>query len=269
MRCPKCGFEQNEGPECLRCGIVFSRIRISPQMNAPVLAPELSYSLFRHLMTVLLRFYRIFRWISLAGLIVVLILILHNSPPPEIVVSREAAQSAETKIQHFQSSVSHGSGDTLEFNQSELNGWLDANLAINGKQENPPSAMLQTKDVASLARKALNASDIKDSDLERVQSSIKDLKINLMEDSLRLYMVFESHGIDLSLELEGRPLVRDGYLRFDPTSGRLGSLPLLRGSLQKLTDSLFDSPQNRDKFRLPLYIRDMRIENGQLVVVSS
>jgi len=262
MQCPKCGFEQKEAPECLRCGVVFSRIHASP----PIPAPEAPYSLFRHLATVVLRFYHVFRWATLAGLIVVLYLVLHNSPPPAIEISPEAAQSAESKIQQFQSSIRQGAQDTLEINQSELNGWLDANLTT--KRSEGQDTAVQTGDVASLAKTALNARDPKDSDLQQMQSSIKDVRINLMEDSLRLYVLFESHGMDLSLELEGRPLIQEGYLRLDPTGGKIGSLPLPPATLRKATDSLFDSPQNKEKFRLPPYIRDMRVENGRLVIVS-
>jgi hypothetical protein len=264
MQCPKCGFEQKEAPECLRCGVVFSRIHASP--SPPIPAPEAPYSLFHHLTTVLLRFYRVFRWVTLAGLIVILFLILHNSPPPAIDISPGASQIAESKIQQFQSSIRQGAQDTLEINQSELNGWLDANLTT--KKSEGQNTAVQTRDVASLAKTALNARDPKDSDLQQVQSSIKDVKINLMEDSLRVYVVFESHGMDLSLELEGRPLIQEGCLRLDPTGGKIGSLPLPPGALRKATDSLFDSPQNKEKFRLPSYIRDMRVEKGRLVIVS-
>jgi hypothetical protein len=31
MRCPKCGFEQEEGPECVRCGVIFGRLRKPPE----------------------------------------------------------------------------------------------------------------------------------------------------------------------------------------------------------------------------------------------
>jgi hypothetical protein len=35
-----------------------------------------------------------------------------------------------------------------------------------------------------------------------------------------------------------------------------------------VANRLFDSPENREKFRLPPHIQDMRIEHGQLIVTS-
>jgi hypothetical protein len=85
---------------------------------------------------------------------------------------------------------------------------------------------------------------------------------------LRIYAVFDFHGVDLSLELEGPLVVRDGYIKLEPTGGKLGSLPLMAGTLQSVTDRLFDSPENKEKFRLPPQIQDIRVEHGQLVVLS-
>src|SRR4051812_30492176 len=36
LTCPKCSFEQEEGPECRRCGIVFSKFRpLVPAVETP------------------------------------------------------------------------------------------------------------------------------------------------------------------------------------------------------------------------------------------
>ena len=260
MICPKCGYQSAEGAECPRCGIVFSRYRSegkgteSSKTLDSVANPPRSIPLRR--------FYRVFRWIVLAGLILVVTLLLRTSPPPQIEASQESARRAEMKIAEFRTSMGRGVPQVLAMNEDELNGWIQSNLAIqkSGSENPAPSdATAATPDPDTLAD---------DTTLEQVQSSVRDVKIELLEDAVCVYAQFELHGMDLSLELEGRPIVRNGYLRLEPIRGKLGSLPLMAGTLRSATDRLFDSPQNREKFRLPPEIEDVRVEQGQLVVVS-
>jgi len=46
----------------------------------------------------------------------------------------------------------------------------------------------------------------------------------------------------------------------------LGSLPIPQATVDRAMASLFESPQNHDRFRLPPDIRDLRVDNGELVV---
>src|SRR5215217_431679 len=41
MICPKCGFEQPDGPECVRCGVLVDRYR-GPALGAAALRPPVS-----------------------------------------------------------------------------------------------------------------------------------------------------------------------------------------------------------------------------------
>ncbi len=83
---------------------------------------------------------------------------------------------------------------------------------------------------------------------------------------MRVHTLFELYGKSLSLELEGKVTTRDGYLRFEPSSGKLGSLPLPGATLRRAVDRLFESPENREKFRLPPEIEDIRVEERKLIV---
>lgn len=266
MNCPKCGFQQDGGPQCLRCGLVFAHYHAAAAFPQP--KSEQSRSSDQSIVALLRRFYRIFRWVSLAGLIVVIFLILHDSPPPQIVITPDASQHAEAKIQEFQSSANQSGERKLEIDQSELNAWLSENLVLGRPRDSVPSN--QTPESAiSPDKKATGSQTLDDRSLEQMQSSIRDVKIELLEDSLRLYAIFDLHGVGLSMQLEGQPLVRDGYMRLELTGGKLGSFPLTAGMLQSVAKRLFDSPENKEKFRLPPHIRDIRIESGQLVVTSS
>ena len=50
----------------------------------------------------------------------------------------------------------------------------------------------------------ISTSPAPDPSLEEVQSSMRDVKIDLLEDRLRAYVVFDYRGKNLSLLLEGR-----------------------------------------------------------------
>jgi hypothetical protein len=267
MKCPKCGFQQEEGSECLRCGLIFTRYHAAASL--PRHQSEPSPSSAQPKIGLLRRSYRIFRWLSLAVLVAIIFLVLHSSPPPEIVVTPESEQEAEAKIQDFQSSIRHGTPQRLELDESELNGWLGENLALKKPHSSTQTAPPQTVDsLISLAKTATGSHPVDEASLEQVQSSVRDVKIELLEDSLRLYATFDFHGMDLSLELDGKLLVQDGYIRLEPTSGKLGSFPLMAGTLRTVASRLFDSPDNKEQFRLPPQIRDMRIENGQMIIIS-
>jgi hypothetical protein len=192
------------------------------------------------------RLYRILSWATIAGLVVTLFLILRPSSPPRVSATPEATRRADAKVREFQMSLQGSSEGTLEMDEAELNGWLGANLAIPtmpGKDDPAPEP-----------------------DLEQVQSSVREVRIQLLDDSLRAYVLFQILGKSLSLELEGRLMVQDGCLRLEPTSGRLGSLPLLPGTLQSAAQRLFDSPENKEKFRLPPHIRTLTVDQGRLIV---
>jgi hypothetical protein len=86
------------------------------------------------------------------------------------------------------------------------------------------------------------------------------------DDHLQAYVVFNLHGVDLSLDLEGQLRAENGYFRFEPTGGKLGSLPIPQSTLETAVKRLLDSPENKEKLRLPDNVRDIRVENGELVV---
>ncbi|HEX9456377.1 MAG TPA: hypothetical protein VF935_02025 [Candidatus Acidoferrum sp.] len=98
-----------------------------------------------------------------------------------------------------------------------------------------------------------------------MRSNVRDVKVQLIEDRVKAYVLFDVHGKDMTLQLEGRLGAQNGYLRFDPVSGQIGSLPIPQSTLQSAMQRLMDSPENREKLKLPSDISDLRIENGEVV----
>jgi hypothetical protein len=105
--------------------------------------------------------------------------------------------------------------------------------------------------------------------VEEVRSSVTDVKIDLVADRVLAWVAFELYGKALSLELEGRLRTVDGHLWLEPSRGKLGSLPLPEATLQSAARRVFDSAENREKFRLPPEVADVRVEEGVLIVTAS
>jgi hypothetical protein len=249
--CPKCGHELIIRSECFHCGVIVARYRADPTPPPDESFEESKPGLFR-------RLYRIGRWCSLTSLALVAVLVLYRGTPPEIEITASATERAQLKVRDFRDDMRRGRDSTLQLDRSELNGWLDTNLAL-GRELPPTSAPRPAPSSAAAAAEP-------EPTLAEVRSSIRDVRIDLFEDRLRAWVAFELYGKLLSLELEGKVYAEGGYLRFDATSGRLGSLPLLESTLQKASRRLFDSPENREKLRLPPEISEVRVEHGTLVI---
>ncbi len=84
-------------------------------------------------------------------------------------------------------------------------------------------------------------------------------------DQVHAYVVFDVHGKDMTLDLVGKLGAEDGYLKFEPVRGQIGSLPIPQSTLETAVRQLMESPENREKLKLPSDISDMHIENGELV----
>lgn len=207
------------------------------------------------------RVFRIIRWTSYAAVLIAMLMIMHAAPPPPVVTSSKAAARAEQKLQDVEQAVSAGQPATLRLDETELNSFLASHLDISTN----PAATTAPAPAPSAPTSATPPAGIPPADLEQARSSVRDVKVQLIEDRVRAYVVFDFHGKDMTLQLEGRLGASDGYLRFEPVSGQLGALPIPQSTLDAAVRRMMDSPENREKLRLPAEISDLRIENGEII----
>jgi len=252
ISCPKCGFEQEEGPECLRCRIVFSKFK--PPIPAAEEPPIIGTKTATQPATTgfLSRIFRVLSWVSLTITVGTLLLILRQAPPLPIQTDPDAADRVAEKMAQLQRAVQTSQLHALTLNEAELNQWMRDNLAIAPTHQ------------AQQARIPIPAGS--EPNVQEVQSALKDVRMNLMGNQLRAYAVFILYGKEISLQLDGTITTEGGYIRLQPTGGKLGSLPIPSMTLNRVVHQLFDSPSNRDKFQLPSQIESIRIENNSLVI---
>jgi hypothetical protein len=216
------------------------------------------------------KIYRIFSWVTLASLLLTIGLVLRNSPPPKIPNDPKAAARAEQKFEAADATRASGLPAQVQLDRSELNSYLAQTLQTQGPAPGAPSSS-QSPGVnrTGNAAPASDPTGIGGSDqptLDQVQSSVKDFKIDMDGDLVKAYVIFDFHGKDMSLELDGHLRAENGYMRFEPVSGMLGSLPLPQSTLNAAVERLMSSPENREKLKLPNDISDIQIVNGQAQV---
>ena len=236
--------------------------------------------------------FRVFRWSTYAAALVTLILLLHKAPaPPNIQVTAQAAARVDEKFQEVEQAVANGQPASMRMDQTELNSYLASHLEL------PSSARLQyaappaggtsggassdatagqsvtpaTQTVSAVPATPLSGDDSvgpgmpSAADIDQMRSNVKDVKVQLVGDRVIAYVVFGVHGADMTLQLEGKLGSDNGYIRFEPLSGQIGSLPLPLSALQNAMQRLMESPENREKLRLPADVTDLKIENGEVV----
>jgi hypothetical protein len=211
--------------------------------------------------------FRIVRWTVYACALIVLILLLHKSAPPAVSTTPEAAARAEQKFQDVQQAVAQGQPATLHMSETEVNSYLASHLVLPAANANAPTPGATTNAAPSSAGAdgALNAEQPTTDDVEQMRSNVKDVKVQLVDDHVRAYVVFDVHGKDMTLQLVGKLGADNGFLRFEPVSGQIGSLPIPQAVLEAAVRKMMESPENREKLKLPSDISNLKIENGEVV----
>ena len=96
--------------------------------------------------------------------------------------------------------------------------------------------------------------------------NIKDYQVSMDGDIVRGQFLTQIAGKDVYLTLAGHLGAKDGYATFDATEVKVGDLSvpasLINGVLQKKL------AEQRDQLKLPDNVKDLKIENGELVFVE-
>lgn len=202
--------------------------------------------------------FRLVRWSTYAVVVVTLVLALHKTPPPPVETNPQAAARAEQKFEDAERAVANGQSAIVRVDETELNSYLSSHLELSGKEQAKPATPAEQP--ADSDGSAPTAQDV-----EQMRSNVRDFKIQLEDDRVKAYVLFDVHGKDVTLQLEGRLSAQNGYLNFQPVNGRIGSLPIPQSTVESAVRRLMESPENHEKLKLPPQIADLRIENGEVV----
>jgi hypothetical protein len=220
--------------------------------------------------------YRVLAWSSFILLLIILALVLRKPSLPQIPYDPSAVARVDQKFAAADQAKAAGQPSQVQLTPSELSSYLAQNLRLQGAaveasasgsgapgDSGNPGGQGATNGAPNDANAGLPADGVT---IEQVQSSVKDVKVDMDGDLVKAYVTFDFHGKDLALELDGHLGSQDGYLKFVPVAGKLGSLPLPQSALDSAVEKMMASPENREKMKLPADVSDIQIVDGQAVV---
>ena len=96
--------------------------------------------------------------------------------------------------------------------------------------------------------------------------ALKAASVHLEDAGFAGVFTLSVSGKVLYLTMTGTLGVIDGRLQIQPATAKLGSLPIPAVAFRRLLQKQFDSPEAREQLRLPDFIKDVHIVNGELLV---
>ena len=97
---------------------------------------------------------------------------------------------------------------------------------------------------------------------------MKDPQVVFEGDEVKGQFMEQVYGKDVFVTLSGHLGAQDGYATFQPTSFQIGSMPVPISVVQARLDKKLNDPETRERMKLPEFVSDLKIENGQLVITE-
>ncbi len=191
---------------------------------------------------------------TLASSILAFVLVLKRPAPvaPALPPAAAAAnaQSFQEKVNRLAQPRAPGDGESeVRINSGELS-----------------AGLAQAAGLAPPAVPANASTGAPSTEFPGAVPNIKDYQVSMDGDIVRGQFLTEIAGKDVYLTLAGHLGAKDGYATFNATEVKVGDLPvpasLVNEALQKKL------AEQRDQLKLPDNVKDLKVENGELVFVE-
>jgi hypothetical protein len=202
--------------------------------------------------------WKILRWCVLAVLLVVLALLLKKPAPVAAPMTaaevKEKAAEFQARISELETSHSRGEPAEARFTADEVNAAFQQSAAQQSAASTPSPSPATPAQTAAQEQEPL--------------PEVRTVQIAFEGDHLTGQFASNVHGKDVYLTVTGKVGVKDGYATFEFTEAKIDSLPVPVSLLNPRLQEKLQEPENRPKLKLPDYVADLRVENGQLVIVE-
>jgi hypothetical protein len=210
-----------------------------------------------------LKWQRVISLVTLAISVFTLVMVLRKPAPVAIAVSPAVsaanAQSFQEKVERLvQPPASAPSGGEVRLTSGELTAAIAQATGLTSTAAPPPNNVTASPASAPAAGGA--------PEFPGAVPTIKDYQVSMDGDLVRGQFLTQIAGKDVYLTLAGHLGAKDGYATFEATEVKVGDLSvpvsLVNDALQKKL------AEQRDQLKLPNNVKDLKIENGELVFVE-
>jgi len=209
---------------------------------------------------------RIISFATLAISILTLVLVLKRPAPVAPVQAPAAAaanaQSFQEKVNQLAQPRAPGEGGAeVRMNSGELTAGIAqaAGLLTAATSANAP-----TSSTVSSAPSSPDAGPAME--FPGAVPNIKDYQVSMDGDLVRGQFLTQIAGKDVYLTLAGHLGSKDGYATFDATEVKVGDLSVPAALVNEVLQKKL--AEQRDQLKLPDKVKDLKVENGELVFVE-
>lgn len=215
---------------------------------------------------------RIISFATLAISILTLVLVLKRPAPiaPTLAPAAAAAnaQSFQEKVNQLEQPKTAGEGESeVHMSSAEVSAALaQASGLIQGEVSANRSPSAASSGAESKGTSPGSPTSGGAMEFPGAVPDIKDYQVSMDGDLVRGQFLTQIAGKDVYLTLAGHLGSKDGYATFDATEVKVGDLSvpasLVNGVLQKKL------AEQRGQLKLPDNVKDIKVENGELVFVE-
>jgi hypothetical protein len=207
----------------------------------------------------------------LASVIAIVLVLKKPAPvgPPQTPAAIAAnAQSFGQKMEQLEQSPQQAAMNNSETTYQASPAPPRQAVSASSSQSKPEVRINSAEISAALAQATGAAAGIgeltPDSSIGGSAPAIKDQQVSFEGDVVHGQFLTEIAGKDVWVTVSGHLASKDGFATFEPTEFKVGDLnvpvSLVNPSLQKKL------AEQRDRLKLPDFVGDVKVENGELVV---
>jgi hypothetical protein len=212
-----------------------------------------------------LKLQRILSIATLAISIFTLILILRRpapvAAPASPAVTAANAQSFQEKVNRLAQPKAPGEGESeVRINSGELNAALAQAAGLL------PSGAASGAVPSNANGSATSSAPGSSMEFPGPVPNIKDYQVSMDGDLVRGQFLTQIAGKDVYLTLAGHLGAKDGYATFDATEVKVGDLSVPASLVNEILQKKL--AEQHDQLKLPNNVKDIKVENGELVFVE-